>query len=353
MSIQAKRTQKFRAKTYLIFFTVFGGIPFLFFILWIIQIGGSSNIFIIAKQINLKIFDQSLTLEIINCIFIGFLFPFIVKSAIFPFHGWLPEAHVEAHTEGSILLSGIILKLGFFGLVKFTSLFFISTIYFSSFKLFTIFVITITPPACALFSNTDIKKIIAYYSVVHMHISIIGIISINSLAIEAAIFINLSHAVTSAGLFASVGVVYEKLKSRNLTEITGLINKKPIWTIFFFILLLSNAGIPGTISFAPEISLIAGIVENFPMETIYLFVWAGIAGVRSFSLFNQICLGPNSINHAKFPFHGNKFYFYSLYKNVEIGTKENFTLKFFSIFIVFFGFQGGPFIIEILPKLVL
>jgi NADH:ubiquinone oxidoreductase subunit 4 (subunit M) len=348
----SKRSQKFRAKNYLVFFTLFSGIPFFIAVLWLWGTTNSLEIFTMSKNINFMIIHNKISTVQIIFAFMAFFIPFIVKGAIFPFHGWLPEAHVEASTEGSILLSGILLKVGFFGLVKFTNIFFFPVYFLLSNYMVPFFIITLIFPTSSLFIMNDSKKVIAYYSIIHMHMGIIGALCGNSLALEGSIYINFTHALTSAGLFASMGYLFDKMKTRYFSELAGLDLVIPRWSINIFVLLLSNAAIPGTIGFIPEIAVYAGVIVIFPYETFFLFFVTNLAAVRSFILFNQLSFSNSFQNN-----YSNKLFNKRNQSNIAVFTAkymncasfELLSVTWLSYFCFIFGLWGTK-IINLIPK---
>jgi NADH:ubiquinone oxidoreductase subunit 4 (subunit M) len=213
-----KRSLKFKAMTYLLYFTLASAVPLICVISYIYVNSGTFY----YSGIKFFFFNSQFSDFTYKLLFIGFFIPFAVKLAMFPFHTWLPEAHVEASTEGSMILSGIMLKLGFFGIVRFCLSFFPSiTMSVAPFILGFCFIGAIST-SFSMYKQLDIKKIIAYSSVVHMNIAIFGYFCGSHTGIEGALLFSFSHGVSSAGLFCAVGFLHDKLKTRNLMEISGL-----------------------------------------------------------------------------------------------------------------------------------
>ena len=292
-----KRSLKFKAMYYILYFTLVSAIPMLLSIMFLYNEVGTFDIPKIQHHLYLydvtKYDKTTLTL-----LFFGFFIPFAAKLAIFPFHTWLPEAHVESSTEGSIILSGIMLKLGFYGITKFCIATFSWIIADVTPVILTFAVIGAITTTFSMYKQLDIKKIIAYSSVVHMNIALCGFFSFSTTSLTGGLLFSFSHAITSAGLFCAVGYLNDKLKTRNLLEISGLWSVMPKWSFCFFILVLSNAGIPGTISFVAEITLIGGLFENFPWVAWLVLLALVISSFRNFLLFTQVCMGvsPSFLN---------------------------------------------------------
>jgi len=169
---------------------------------------------------------------------------------------------VEAPTTGSVLLAGILLKLGTYGMLRILLPFFpIITDYLSSI-IFVFSLLGIIYSSLVTIRQIDLKKIIAYSSVVHMNFSILGLFSLNFFAIIGSIFLMLSHGIVSGGLFFYIGALYDRYKTRILKYYGGLVQVMPIFAICFFILSFANIGLPGTSSFVGEILTIVGIIDS-------------------------------------------------------------------------------------------
>ena len=185
-------------------------------------------------------------------LWIAFFASFAVKIPMWPFHTWLPDAHVEAPTAGSVILAGVLLKMGGYGFIRFSlGMLPEASAYFMP-LIMTLSIIAIIYTSLVALAQTDIKKLIAYSSVAHMGIVTIGIFLVNQQALEGAMIQMISHGIISAALFLCVGVIYDRMHSREISFYSGLVNKMPIYSTVFMIVLLGSVGLPGTSGFIGE-----------------------------------------------------------------------------------------------------
>jgi NADH:ubiquinone oxidoreductase subunit 4 (subunit M) len=180
--------------------------------------------------------------------FIGFA----VKIPLLPFHIWLPEAHVEAPTPGSVILAGILLKLGTYAMFRFLLNGFANIYTDLQFLIFTVFLIGLLYSSMVAFVQFDIKRIIAYSSIAHMNFLLFGLFSNTMTGLFGSFILMFGHAITSSALFLSIGVLYDRYKTRLIFYYGGLVYFMPIFSVLFFILILSNFGFPGTFNFIGE-----------------------------------------------------------------------------------------------------
>lgn len=187
---------------------------------------------------------------------------FAVKVPMFPAHIWLPEAHVEAPTVGSVLLAGILLKLGIFAVLRFLiPIFPDETQYYGPFvyifALMGILYISLTT-----IRQIDLKKIIAYASVAHMNYVVLGVFGTNLLSLMGSVFLMIGHGVVSAGLFFMIGFLYDRYKTRNIRYYRGLVSFMPVYALCLFIFSLANMSFPGTCNFIGEAVILFGVIQN-------------------------------------------------------------------------------------------
>lgn len=230
---------------------------------------------------------------------LAFFLSFAVKVPMLPFHVWLPEAHVEAPTAGSVLLAGILLKLGSYGMVRFLiPLFPKATIYFSPYVLM-ISLISIIYASLTAIRQTDLKRIIAYASVAHMNFIILGIFSLTFQGIEGSIIQMISHGFISSGLFFSIGCLYDRYHTRFIHYYGGLTHTMPLFSIVLFIYTLSNMSIPGSSSFVGELLILTGIFEDNTTTAIFSIIGMFLGGIYSLLFYNRICYGNIQNNFLK------------------------------------------------------
>jgi NADH-quinone oxidoreductase subunit M len=209
-------------------------------------------------------FDPKLQL----LLWLAFFASFAVKMPMWPVHTWLPDAHVEAPTAGSVILAGILLKMGGYGFLRFSLPMFPSASHYFTPLVFALSVIAVVYTSLVAFRQTDIKKLIAYSSVAHMGFVTMGIFSGNAQGEQGAIFQMLSHGVISGALFLCVGVIYDRMHTREIAFYGGLTNRMPWYAAVFLLFTMGNVGLPGTSGFVGEILTMTG--------TYHASTWAAI-----------------------------------------------------------------------------
>ncbi|OFW79737.1 MAG: NADH-quinone oxidoreductase subunit M [Alphaproteobacteria bacterium RIFCSPLOWO2_01_FULL_40_26] len=234
-------------------YTLFGSVLFLIAIILIYIYTGTTDIVSLSK--GLKNFFP---LPYQKWFFLAFFASFAVKVPMFPFHTWLPDAHVQAPTAGSVILAGILIKLGAYGFLRFSLPFFpAASQYFANF-IFVLSVIAIIYASLVALMQEDMKKMIAYSSVAHMGFVTMGIFSFTRQGIDGAIMQMISHGIVSAALFACVGVIYDRLHTKQIKDLGGIANKMPNFAMLAMIFTLASVGLPGTSGFVGEFLSIVG-----------------------------------------------------------------------------------------------
>lgn len=248
------RNRKAWAAYLLFFFTICSSLLFLIGILYIIYTKGT------ADFNDLLVVYFSETEE--KYLWISFFFAFAIKVPLFPFHIWLPEAHVEAPTVGSVLLAGILLKLGLFGFIRYSlPIFPYASLYFSP-LVCVLGALGVVFGSFSALMQDDLKRIIAYSSVAHMNLIIMGVFSCSCAGIEGSILQGISHGIVSSALFFLIGMLQHRYSSRNVHQFSGLSQVMPIFSAFFFIFTLANLALPGTSSFIGEFFLFYSIYST-------------------------------------------------------------------------------------------
>ena len=194
-------------------------------------------------------------------LWLAFFASFAVKVPMWPVHTWLPDAHVEAPTAGSVILAGVLLKMGGYGFIRFSLTFFPEASDFFTPFIYTLSVIAVIYTSLVALAQQDMKKLIAYSSVAHMGFVTLGTFTATQQGLEGALFQMLSHGVVSAALFLCVGVVYDRLHTREIARYEGLASTMPTYALVFMLFMLASVGLPGTSGFVGEFLVIVGAFQ--------------------------------------------------------------------------------------------
>ena len=224
-------------------------------------------------------------------LWLAFFASFAVKMPMWPVHTWLPDAHVEAPTAGSVILAGVLLKLGGYGLIRFSlAMFPVASADFAPY-IFVLSAIAIVYTSLVAMMQHDIKKLIAYSSVAHMGYVTMGIFAANVQGVQGAIFQMLSHGLVSGALFLCVGVVYDRMHTREISAYGGLVNNIPNYAVAFMLFTMANVGLPGTSGFVGEFLVLLGVFQVSPWAALFATTGVILSAAYALWLYRRVIFG--------------------------------------------------------------
>lgn len=230
--------------------------------------------------------------EVQKILWLAFFASFAVKMPMWPVHTWLPDAHVEAPTAGSVILAGVLLKMGGYGLLRVSLPVFPEASHYFQPLVLTMSVIAIIYTSLVAFRQQDIKKLIAYSSVAHMGFVTMGIFALNQTGIQGAIFQMLSHGFIASALFLCVGVIYDRMHTREIAAYGGLVNRMPIYAAIFMLFTMGNIGLPGTSGFVGEVLTMQGAFLSDRIIAMFAATGVILSAAYMLTLYRKTIFGP-------------------------------------------------------------
>ena len=291
IGIWGSRERKILASYYFFLYTLFGSVIMLLAIIYIFYQVGTTD-YEMLLTFSFSELEQKF-------LWFAFFLAFAGKVPMLPVHLWLPEAHVEAPTAGSVILAGVLLKLGTYGLIRYSIPLFPNASFFFTPFVYTISVIGIIYTSFTAIRQSDFKRIIAYTSIAHMNLVIIGIFSFNMIGLEGAIFQSISHGFVASALFLIIGIVYDRYHTRIVKYYSGLASVMPLYILIFVFFTMANIAFPGTSSFVGEFLILTG---SFKCSTSVTFLGATgviLGGAYSLWLLNRIAFGNMKIQYCE------------------------------------------------------
>ena len=283
IGVWGSRERKIRAAYFFFLYTLLGSVLMLLAVIYLYYQVGTTDYEILLSTL--------LTSKEQKFLWLAFFASFATKVPMVPMHIWLPEAHVEAPTAGSVILAGVLLKLGTYGLIRFSFPLFPEASFYFTPLVYSIAVVGVIYTSFTAIRQTDFKRIIAYTSVAHMNLVIVGMFSFNSIGLEGAILQSLSHGFVASALFLIIGVVYERHHTRMVKYYGGLVHVMPIYIFIFLFFTMSNIGLPGTGSFIGEFLILVGSYQLNTTITFFSATGMVLGGCYSLWLFNRIAYG--------------------------------------------------------------
>lgn len=280
-------------------YTLVGSLLMLVAIFWLVretgvQLGAPSTLFADIYELSLPFNKSSPWTSPQTWLFLAFTLAFVIKVPMVPFHTWLPDAHVQAPTIGSVFLAAVLLKMGTYGLIRICLPIFPEASYWAAPVLQALGVIGILYGAFCAMAQDDFKKLVAYSSVSHMGYILVGLFAFDSVALAGSLYQMVNHGISSAGLFLIVGFLYERLHTRDLNQFGALAKTVPLMAIAFMIMTLSSVALPGTNGFVGEFTILLGVFQKNAMIAGLSGLGVIFGAVYALKAYQKVMLGPSS-----------------------------------------------------------
>jgi NADH-quinone oxidoreductase subunit M len=278
-----------------ILYTMFGSILMLVGILWLFNTTGTFDLPVIQSLLQSGRVSFSPTVEML--LFGSFFLAFAIKVPLFPLHTWLPDAHTEAPTAGSIMLAGVLLKMGTYGMLRFCLPLFPAAARRLAPEIAVLAIIGIIYGALVAMVQTDLKRLIAYTSVSHLGFVVLGIFAMSPASLQGALYQMLSHGITTGALFLLVGMLYDRRHTHEISEFGGLATPMPVFAAFFLFVSFASAGLPMLNSFVGEFLILNGTFSQHAMWAVFGALGVILSSVYLLWAYQRTFFGP--VTHEK------------------------------------------------------